>query len=161
MRWLLGVLLVLYCTELATPAKLPPMPRYTDKECLAWVVNDEARGEPLRGQKAVYDVVKHRMTVRNKTACEVVMEPHQFSGYKDGMFLHVDQNMLTLLTKLSKMRSVVPEAEYFHATYVKPSWSARMKKVVTIGLHTFYKKVTPTHKPTKENKNGKESNGSR
>lgn len=39
----------------------------------------EARGEPLVGKQAVAEVVLNRSEQRNKSVCEVVFEPHQFS----------------------------------------------------------------------------------
>ncbi len=144
-RALVGILLMTVCSRLASfPAPLAP--RYVDEICLAWVINDEARGEPLRGARAVYDVVKHRMVVRKKTACEVVKERNQFSGYRPGMYMHVDALMMERLWKVQRMRAVVPRAEYFHATYVKPSWAARMKQKLKIGLHVFYEKPQPKEK---------------
>jgi spore germination cell wall hydrolase CwlJ-like protein len=142
-RWLVGMLLMVACSRLASlPAPLAPL--YDDNICLAWVVDDEARGEPPRGQRAVYDVVKHRMVVRRKTACEVVMERKQFSGYKPGMHLYVNDLMLDRLSRIQKMRPVVPKADYFHATYVKPSWAALMKQKLKIGLHVFYEVNHPS-----------------
>jgi len=105
---------------------------------MAWVIDDEARGEPQRGQKAVYDVVKHRMETQRLTACEVVKEPYQFSGYHRGMHMRATEEMLQRLAKLRRMKPVVPNATYFHSKDVHPTWAARMKKVLTIGRHSFY-----------------------
>jgi spore germination cell wall hydrolase CwlJ-like protein len=107
--------------------------------CLAWALHDEARGEPIKGQRAVYDVIKHRMTVRSLTACEVVKQPYQFSGYKRGMKLRADDDMLQRLDEVRRMRPVVPSATYFHSKAVKPSWAAKMKRILSIGGHVFYR----------------------
>ncbi len=142
---LLLALLTLICPPLATPAKTPVAVLSDDPICLAWVVSNEAKGEPLRGQKAVYDVVQHRMSLRKKTACEVVKEAHQFSGYHKGMHLHVDDLMLTRLEKLRKMAPVVRDCDYFHAVYVKPAWRLKMQKCEQINNHIFYR-IPPKEK---------------
>lgn len=142
MRWVVSV--VVLCTffatsTLATPPNVPAAPAVTQEDvCLAWVIDNEARGEPKRGQKAVYDVVKHRMETRQLTACEVVKEPYQFSGYHRGMKLKADSEMLQRLSEVRKMRPVVPNATYFHSNKVRPAWASKMRKILTIGKHAFY-----------------------
>lgn len=105
---------------------------------MAWVINDEARGEPLRGQRAVYDVVKHRMEIRKLTACEVVKEPYQFSGYHRGMRLTATEEMLQRLSKVRRIAPVAGNATYFHSNKVHPSWASKMKRILTIGKHAFF-----------------------
>lgn len=144
-RVLLALMLSFTTTTLATPPKAPDAPVYVpvhteDDICIAWVLHDEARGEPLRGQRAVYDVVKRRMKKRNLTACEVVKQPYQFSGYKRGMELAADEDMLQRLSKVRKIPPVAPNASYFHSKQVKPSWKDKMKRVLSIGNHVFYVK---------------------
>lgn len=142
MRWVikLVVLLMFFVTStLAVPPSVPPVPEFTqDDICMAWVIYDEARGEPLRGQKAVYDVVTHRMEIRKLTACEVVKEPYQFSGYHRGMTLTASHEMLQRLKEVRTMRPVVPNATFFHSRDVKPTWASKMKRILTIGRHSFY-----------------------
>lgn len=139
MRWLLAVLLLTCSAKLAVPPAPPVAKVTTDKECLAWVIYDEARGEPLRGQRAVLDVVLTRMKQRKQTACEVVEEPAQFSGYHQGVFKKISQEMLTTYDVVSKMSPVAANAEYFHATYVAPAWKTSMKRIKQVGNHIFYK----------------------
>jgi len=160
MRWVartvLAVLLQGATTTLAIPPKVPAAPAKPivtrDDVCLAWAINDEARGEPAKGQKAVYDVIKHRMEARNLTACEVVKQPKQFSGYRRGMKLEADEAMLQRLKEVRKMPPVVPNASYFHSKKAKPLWAAKMKKVLTVGLHVFYMQPKPLHKELQKEK---------
>lgn len=145
MRWavrvLLAGLLSLATTTLAVPPKAPVAPLYSKEDvCIAWVLHSESRGEPLKGQRAVYDVVKRRMVKRNLTACEVVKEPSQFSGYKHGMVLAADEEMLQRLRDVRRIPPVAPYASYFHSKQVKPSWRTKMKRVLSIGGHVFYMK---------------------
>lgn len=138
MRWLLALVLVFTCSELAVPPEVIKRP-VTATECLAWVINDEARGESLKGARAVLDVVLRRMKLRKKTACQVVAEPKQFSGYKPGVFLGITQEMLTKYEVVNKMPPSVPNCEYFHANYVSPYWNNGLVKCKQIGNHIFYR----------------------
>lgn len=138
---------LLTTTPLAVPSKVPLAPAITiDDICLAWVIDNEARGESILGQRAVLDVVKNRMATKKLTACQVVKEPYQFSGYHKGMKLKATKEMLHRLDDVSKMKPVVPSATYFHAKYVRPSWAAKMKRILTIGRHIFFAERKPKEK---------------
>lgn len=134
---------MLECSVLSIPSHVQPIS--DDFICTAWVVQDEARGESLKGQRAVLDVVLKRMKTRKLSACAVIKQDKQFSGYKNGMELKLHKNVseesLTKLDKLFKMEPVVKNSEYFHAEYVKPTWRHEMKRIVQIGKHIFYYKV--------------------
>ena len=117
---------------------------------MAWVIHDEARGESLKGARAVMDVILARMQQRKQTACEVVKEPSQFSGYRPGVFLKITKEMLTRYAIVSKMSPVAAECEYFHATYVHPVWRIKLKRCKQVGKHIFYQAIKP--KSTKEKK---------
>lgn len=129
------------CTSLLSIPDAVKQPT-SDDICLAWVVKDEARGESQRGQKAVLDVVMKRMETRKLTACEVVKQPKQFSGYKQGTELRLHENVseedLTKLYELYRMEPVVKNSEYFHAEYVKPAWRKKYERIKQIGKHIFY-----------------------
>lgn len=141
MRWLAALVLLILCASLAVEPSIKPLP--ADDLCLAWVIQDEARGESLQGQKAVLDVVTKRMQVRKLSACGVIRQPYQFSGYRPGMTFELNKNVkekdLTRLYELRKMSPVVEQATYFHAEYVRPSWKTDMKRLSKIGKHVFYK----------------------
>jgi spore germination cell wall hydrolase CwlJ-like protein len=132
---------VAYYTPLAIPPDIPPTP--ADDVCMAWVVHDEARGESVAGQRAIIDIVLKRMEKRHLTACEVVKEKFQFSGYKRGMEIKLHENVsekeLAILYELYKMPPVVKSSEYFHAQYVKPTWRSKFERIKQIGKHIFYK----------------------
>jgi len=46
--------------------------------CLALTVHFESRGEPIKGQYAVAEVVMNRAEKRNLTVCQVVKQKGQF-----------------------------------------------------------------------------------
>ncbi len=138
----------------ATP--LPPS-AFTAREqkCLAEAVYFEARGETVKGQVAVAQVVLNR--VRNpaypNTICDVVYQNRdwlnacQFSFACDGQRHRVTEmaqwRMAQQVAKTVSAGQIwLPEvgsATHYHALYVRPFWAPTMKKVARIGLHVFYR----------------------
>lgn len=127
--------------------------------CLALTVFQEARGEPLMGQRAVATVVLNRSRIRNLDTCEVLLERGQFSwkperyiqkvrvksgkGYrfvKTG--LPVGSKAWKNAEKAAKLAyfssDSMQNAEFFHAKYVNPGWHRRYSPVFTVGNHVFY-----------------------
>ncbi|KAB2698275.1 cell wall hydrolase [Ochrobactrum sp. Kaboul] len=138
----------------ATP--LPPSAFSTsEQKCLAEAIYFEARGETVKGQVAVAQVVLNR--VRNpaypNTICGAVYQNRdwlnacQFSFACDGQKHRVTEmpqwRMAQQVAKtVSSGQIWLPEvgsATHYHATYVKPFWAPTMKKLTTIGLHVFYR----------------------
>lgn len=142
MKYLIAaILMVIVTVPLAAPQKVAykPIPSW---RCLAWVVHDESRGEPLKGSRAVLDVVKKRMKDSGKSACEVVAEHRQFSGYgKKWLYEDVDEVALLRYKRVAEMKPVAVECKYFHATNVRPAWATKMKPCYRVGKHIFYKEI--------------------
>lgn len=150
---LLAILLAVICSPLAIPGKVVynPVPKQpTSWQCMAWVVHDESRGEPLKGSRAVLDVVLKRMKDTGKKACEVIAQPSQFSGYHSSAPYRVSKEAVERFVRVAKMRPVTVECKYFHAEYVHPEWATKMTKCFQIGKHIFYKE--------KKHAKGKRSN---
>lgn len=147
MKWLLALLLAVICSPIEIEPKLPPyVPKAvvvkakpSTEKCLAWVINDEARGESLQGARAVLDAVKTRMKKRKMGACQVIAQKSQFSGYRPGKLKTVTDSMLGRYYKASKMQPVFYGCDYFHATYVRPQWADEMTLCGSVGNHVFYK----------------------
>ena len=137
----------------ATP--LPPSAfSEAEQRCLAAGIYFEARGEDVRGQAAVAQVILNR--VRNpaypNTICGVVYQNEswrnrcQFSfacdGIKDRVRSARAWNLaeeVALATSAGKIwLKEVGSATHYHATYVRPAWAKSMRKVGRIGLHVFY-----------------------
>jgi spore germination cell wall hydrolase CwlJ-like protein len=126
-----------------------------ERRCLATAIYFEARGEPVRGQIAVAQVILNRVRspLFPQTICGVVyqgqMHPGcQFSFTCDG---HTDiprnDDQWALAQDISKKITAgelwLPEvgySTYYHANYVSPSWIGDMSKIDKIGRHIFYKK---------------------
>ena len=141
------------------PWAAQPLPAavFTQKEqsCLATALYFEARGEPVKGQAAVAQVILNR--VRNPdypdTICGVVYQNVnwrnrcQFSFACDGKRDRVRSpghyrtaEEVSLAVTAGKIW--IPEvgsSTHYHATYVNPRWSRTMKRMKKIGLHIFYR----------------------
>ena len=125
------------------------------EKCLADAVYFEARGEPVRGQIAVAQVVMNRVfspfypnevcgvvyqNAGRHLACqftfacdgipEVVTEP---DAWKRARLIAKD----TLDGKL--WLSEIGKATHYHAYWVHPSWVHEMHKLYKLGVHTFYR----------------------
>src|SRR5215470_2777663 len=129
--------------------------RAKSEKCLAEAVYFEARGEAVRGQIAVAQVVLNRAFSGKypDTVCGVVYQNKhrhlacQFTFACDG---HPDvirePDMWDRAQKISKAmldgKLWLPEvdrATHYHAYWVRPSWVSEMKRNWKYGVHTFYR----------------------
>jgi spore germination cell wall hydrolase CwlJ-like protein len=132
----------------------------TDLQCLTANLFFEARGEKPVGKVAVADVTKNRVQSKKYPGnlCSVVFQRKQFSWTHQQSWNSIQR---VLNGSVSGFRSadraayyrakeiaekslkglvrVLPESSlHYHATYVKPSWSRKMKVYAKIGTHVFY-----------------------
>lgn len=111
----------------------------SDASCIALTLHKEAATEGLLGKRAVFDVIKTRMKESGKTACQVILQPNQFSWTKGiETFPSPSKKELTTYRFVSKMKPVVEGAKYFHRKDIKPSWAKMMKPKLKIKSHVFY-----------------------
>lgn len=123
--------------------------------CMATAIYFEARGESIKGQIAVGQVIMTRVrsTFYPNTICGVVYQGQwnknacQFSFACDGVAdtphdrkqwetaLDVAKNVISGKVYLDE----VGDATHYHATYVSPDWKKLVKRVTKIGVHIFYK----------------------
>lgn len=126
-----------------------------EQKCLATAIYFEARGESLRGQAAVAQVVLNR--VRNpaypSTICGVVYQNDnwknrcQFSFACDGIkdriaspsHYRVAEEIAMAVTAGKIFLPEVASSTHYYATYVSPRWARSMEKMKKIGLHIFYR----------------------
>lgn len=117
-----------------------------DLTCLAGAIYFESKGEPLSGQLAVAEVIINRAKSGRfgSSICGVVKQRGQFSFVRGGQIPAVANNRdyrtaiaVAQVAMGDDWESPAPNALYFHARRVSPSW--RMQKVASIGNHVFYR----------------------
>ena len=131
-----------------------PTTRDREIECLATAISYEAGNQSEEGQKAVAQVVLNRLhdPAFPKTICGVVFQGAerrtgcQFSFTCDGSLVRWkpgkswnNARRIATLALDGGLASAVGSATYYHASYVKPAWAARMERVAQIGAHIFYR----------------------
>ncbi len=125
-----------------------------EQRCLAEAVYFEARGESEQGQAAVAQVVLNRTKsgLYPSNICGVVYQNrHRFMGCQfsfacEGKSLRItDDASWQTATRVARevvegrtYLADVGNATHYHADYVKPRWSRRLKKMDVIGRHIFY-----------------------
>lgn len=121
----------------------------SEMECLAGAVYFESRGEPLAGQLAVAQVVVNRTESGQfpSSYCGVVYQRSQFSFVKGGAMPRINRssaawNRAKTIARIAHeglWDSEAGDSLYFHANYVKPSWSRKKVARATIDSHIFYR----------------------
>ncbi|MEA2906681.1 MAG: hypothetical protein QOI12_4068 [Alphaproteobacteria bacterium] len=135
--------------------KLDEGGRAKAEKCLAAAIYFEARGEPVRGQIAVAQVILNRAFSGKypNTVCGVVYQnAHrhlrcQFTFACDGIPDVVKEpDAMERAKKIAKEsldgRLWLPEvgkATHYHAYWVRPSWVREMTRLHKLGVHTFYR----------------------
>jgi spore germination cell wall hydrolase CwlJ-like protein len=120
----------------------------SERECLAGAVYFEARGESLKGQLAVADVVLNRVASKKypSTICEVVNQPYQFSFVVKGRWPKANKASeawkkavaIAHISANDLAKEIPSEVLWYHATYVSPGWGKRLNRVTQVGTHIFY-----------------------
>ena len=125
--------------------------------CLAEALYFEARGESVKGQFAVAEVILNRVDsaaypdtvcavinqgTGRKYACqftytcdghkEVIAEPRAFE--RVGKVAHLMLN--------GAPRGLTEGATHYHTRAVRPSWSRKFPRTASIGVHHFYRQPT-------------------
>ncbi len=119
-----------------------------DWECLRKAIYFEARGESIRGQFAVAEVILNRVDSRRfpGSVCGVVHQSGQFSFMFDGISDNMrDRGAIDRAGRIARLmldgapRALTAGATYFHTTGVRPSWARRFDRTAQIGAHLFYR----------------------
>lgn len=129
--------------------------RAKSEKCLAEAIYFEARGEAVRGQIAVAQVVLNRAFSGKypDTVCGVVYQNKhrhlacQFTFACDNNKDVIrEPDMWERAQKISRAmldgQLWLPEVDrstHYHAYWVRPSWVNEMKKLYKTGVHTFYR----------------------
>jgi len=120
-----------------------------EMRCLAGAVYFEARGEPLAGQLAVAQVIINRSEDNRfpRSYCGVVAQPGQFSfmrgsrmpAIRTGTTAWSRAVAIAEIADKGLWESEAGDAVFFHAKYVRPSWSHRKTRLAQIDTHIFYR----------------------
>lgn len=124
-------------------------------KCLSEALYFEARGESVKGQFAVAEVILNRVDspVFPNSVCGVVGQGAnngksgcQFSYKCDGLSERVtEQAAYSQVQKIARLmldgepRVLTRGATYYHSTIVNPSWARHFVPTGQIGVHKFYR----------------------
>ncbi|MEM8538918.1 MAG: cell wall hydrolase [Pseudomonadota bacterium] len=122
--------------------------------CLAEALYFEARGESVRGQFAVAEVILNRVKSSRfpDSLCGVIRQGTgkkyqcQFTYTCDGRkeVIH-EQKAFERVSKVARAaidgtsKELTEGATHYHTTAVRPSWSRVYKQTAKIGVHIFYR----------------------
>lgn len=123
--------------------------------CLSEALYFEARGESVKGQFAVAEVILNRVSSSAfpNTICGVVNQGTgrkfacQFTYTCDGRAEVIrEPKAYEMVGKVAKLmmdgrpRTLTKGATYYHTKSVRPRWARVFERTVTIGFHHFYVK---------------------
>ena len=126
-----------------------------EHRCLTEALYYEARSEGARGEKAVAEVVFHRLNSGRygDSICAVVYggadrKVCQFSFTCNGdmnrpreivAWNQAEELAAQIFTGEVRLRNATEGATSYHAVYVKPYWAPSLKRTAQIGNHIFYR----------------------
>lgn len=133
-------------------AALPEPTGDAQWECLRKAIYFESRGETLRGQFAVAEVILNRVDSPDYpgSICGVVEQRGgggcQFSYICDGRADTMrDDGAMWRASRIARVmmdgapRALTLGATHFHTRAVRPGWSNRFAQTAAIGAHFFYR----------------------
>ena len=125
--------------------------------CLAEALYFEARGETVKGQFAVAEVIMNRVDSPRypDSVCGVIKQGTgrkfacQFTYTCDGLAEHIGEPAaFRRVGKIAKAmldgapRKLTDGAPFYHTSAVSPSWARKLARTATIGVHHFYRRPT-------------------
>lgn len=134
-------------------ASLPVPTGDSEWQCLKTALYFEARGESLKGQFAVAEVILNRRDsgLYPGSVCGVVNQGGrgacQFSYACDGNSdVMRDSGAVDLAGRIARVmldgasRDLTEGATFFHTRAVRPGWSRQFEQTAAIGAHLFYRR---------------------
>ncbi len=137
------------------PAQIDALPQASGDaqwQCLATALYHEARGESVKGQIAVAEVILNRVDspAYPRSVCGVVQQGGkggcQFSYTCDGRSDRInDRAAWARAGKIARSmldgapRVLTAGATHFHTVNVRPGWARRFDRTASIGAHLFYR----------------------
>lgn len=138
-------------------AQLPKPQGGAEWRCLAEALYFEARGESIKGQFAVAEVIMNRVnsTRYPDTICGVINQGTgrkyacQFTYTCDGHAEIIAEpkafervGKIAKVTMKAEKRPLTKGATHYHTKAVSPNWARVYPRTATIGFHHFYKQPT-------------------
>ena len=135
----------------------PAVEASAEEACLAEALYFEARGESIKGQFAVAEVILNRVASSTypDTVCGVVNQGTgrkfqcQFTYTCDGLAEVIrEKSAYERLKKIAHLmvnggpRNLTAGATHYHTKAVNPRWARRFPRTATIGVHYFYRQPT-------------------
>jgi hypothetical protein len=123
--------------------------------CLTEAIYFEARGESVKGQVAVAEVILNRVASKRfpNSVCSVVNQgtgrKHacQFSytcdGYPETVHepaAHIRAGKIARMMLDGAPRNLVHGATFYHTTAVSPRWARKFQRTTRLGVHLFYRR---------------------
>lgn len=121
-------------------------------QCLATALYHEARGETIKGQVAVAEVILNRVDspAYPRSICSVVQQGNsngcQFSFACDGKTDRIsERGAWDRAGKIARLmldgapRALTAGATHFHTVNVRPRWARQFDRTASIGAHLFYR----------------------
>ncbi|MDA7966891.1 cell wall hydrolase [Ruegeria sp.] len=134
--------------------QLPKATGDEDFRCLAEALYFEARGESVRGQFAVAEVILNRVDSSRfpDTLCGVINQgtgkkyqcqfTYTCDGHKEVIHEKRAYERVSKVARAAidgKSAEMTSGATHYHTKAVKPSWSRVYKETARIGVHIFYR----------------------
>ena len=126
-------------------------------DCLSEALYFEARGETIKGQFAVAEVIMNRVESGRypDSVCGVINQGTgrkfacQFTYTCDGRAeIITEKSNYARLRKIAKLsmsdlpKKLTKGATHYHTTAVRPKWSRVFPRTAKIGVHLFYREPT-------------------
>lgn len=138
--------------DMAYLASIPKPTGGSDWQCLTEALYFEARGESLKGQFAVAEVILNRVDspLYPSSVCGVVKArgrgacafSYVCDGNSDKMRDPASRDRAARIARImldGAPRALTAGATHFHTRAVKPKWARQFKHTTTIGAHIFYR----------------------
>jgi len=135
----------------------PAVDPNAEEQCLAEALYFEARGESIKGQFAVAEVIMNRVAsaAYPDTVCGVINQGTgrrfqcQFTYTCDGRAEVINEKAAhERLKKIARLmlagapHNLTAGATHYHTKAVSPRWARRFPRTATIGVHYFYRQPT-------------------
>lgn len=104
------------------------MAKCVDEPAKAYMLWKEARNQPVEAQRAVLDVLYHRMLKSRLTACKELMKPSQYPYFKYGV-KPVSKEWLTHYRKVRRMPKVLIDTRYKFFNHKRHKFGKNTKRI--------------------------------